>query len=402
MKILIVTQNFYPDNFQVNDISKELCRRGHKVTVVTGLPDYSTNSIPKEYRFFRKRHENYESVEVYRVPIISRGRGALRRFINYLSFIVSGSCFALFKHIDEFDLIYVWETSPITMAIPAIVLKKKYKKPLFLYCLDLWPECMKAFKLTESNMVYRMVGKLCQWIFKQCDRVAVSSKPFFEYVEQINKYPREKMFYLPQYSEESYLNEDFNSVENDTIDFVYTGNIGFAQNLECIIEAVELLRNVEGFQVHFVGDGSAKQSLEQMAKEKQLGEKIVFHGRVPYEQIGEYYRLADACIITLDGSSKIGDTLPAKMQGYMAAGKTIIAAMNGAGKEVIEESGCGLCVSAGDSAGLADIMKSFILNPEKYKDCGDKGREYFLQEFTKEKHFNKLFDELDMLVEGDV
>jgi len=398
MKILIVTQNFYPDNFQINDISQELVRQGHEVTVITGLPDYATNRVPKEYKFFRKHSDELNGVKIYRVPIFARRQGAIMRFLNYLSFAISGSIFCATKKLKCFDVIYVWETSPITMAIPGIVLKYRYKKPLFLYCLDLWPECMKAFRVQENNPVYRMVNKLCQWIFSKCDRVAVTSKPFFEYIEHVNKYPRDKMFYLPQYNSEDYLDLDFSAEENGMIDFLYAGNIGYAQNLHCIIEAVEKLRNEPLLKVHFVGDGSAKKELEELVFDKGLADKILFHGRVLYEEMKEYYKLADACLLTLDGSNKIGDTLPVKLQGYMAAGKVVIASINGAGKEVINDSSCGLCCNAGDSDSLAELMSEFIYHGERYSLCGNNGRDYFKKNFTKKQHFETLLKELEFLM----
>lgn len=397
MKIIIVTQCFYPDNYHINHIVQDMTQRGHQVTVVTGLPDYTTSKVPKEYKHFRHHHDYLGDVEVWRVPIIARRHGALMRFINYLSFIVSGSVFCALKKFQLFDLIYVWGATPVTMAIPAIVLKKRAHKPLFFYCLDLWPESLKAFHLTEANPVYKMVDRLCRWIYKNCDRVAVSSTPFFDYIEQVNRYPREKMFYLPQYGADEYLEKDLTAQDNGVVDFLYAGNIGTFQKLDCIIEAVEKIRDVPGYHVHFVGDGSTREQLEQMTREKYLEDKITFHGRVPFEKMEEYYCLADACLLTLDGSNKIGDTLPVKMQGYMAAGKPVIAAINGAGRQVIEQSGCGLCVAAGDAEGLARAMRQFAENPAQYAACGENGRSYFRTHFTKEQHFETLEAQLNAL-----
>ena len=398
MRILVVSSAFYPDNYHINQIVQDLAVRGHVVKVLTGQPDYATGCIPKEYKWLRKYHDFLGKVEIWRAPIIARRKGAIMRFFSYLSFIISGIILALFKKWPTFDTIYVWGVSPVTMAIPAIFLKKRYKKTLFFYCLDLWPESMKAFKVGEKNPVFQAVGILCKWIYKQFDMVAVTSEPFKDYISEVNCYPRKKIVYLPQYGADNYLNKDFTAKDNGIIDFLFAGNVGFVQDIDKIIEAVDKIKDIPGFVVHIVGDGAARSKFENLAKRKKLADKIIFHGRVPLAKMDEFYKLADACLLTLDGSSKIGDTLPVKMQGYMAAGKPVIAAVNGAGKKVIKESDCGLVVDAGDIDGLSSIMREFIENKEKYISCGQKGRGYFKQNFTKEKHLEKLETLLGALI----
>ncbi len=390
MRILVVSSAFYPDNYHINQMVKDLSSRGHSVKVLTGQPDYATGRIPKEYKWFRKYHDFLGPVEIWRAPIIARRKGAVMRFFSYLSFIITGGCLAMFKKWSDFDVIYVWGVSPITMAIPAIILKKRYKKPLFFYCLDLWPESMKAFKVREKNPVFKAVRVLCKWIYKQFDLVAVTSKPFTDYIHTVNGYPLEKIIYLPQYGAEQNLNKDFTAQDNGIIDLLFAGNIGFVQDIDKIVQAAAELKDVPNFLIHIVGDGSAKKQFEQLSKDLHVEDKIIFHGRVPSEKMDDFYKLADACLLTLDGSSKIGDTLPVKMQGYMAAGKPVIAAVNGAGKQVIEESSCGLVVNAGDVQGLARIIKEFISTPAKYTSCGENGRSYFKTHFTKENHLSRL------------
>ncbi|MBR3632719.1 MAG: glycosyltransferase family 4 protein [Elusimicrobiaceae bacterium] len=390
MHIFVVSQCFYPDNYHINQIVQDLVARGHQITVLTGKPDYTTGRVPAEYKGFKKYHDSLGKVEVWRVPIYARRKGALNRFINYLSFMVNGSVLALLKKWENFDVIYVWGASPITMAIPAIWLKKRYHKPLFFYCLDLWPESMKAFHVSEKNPIFQLVRLFCKWIYKQFDQVAVTSKPFMQYIETVNGVPASKQVYLPQYGAESYLTRDFTAQQNGVIDLLFAGNIGFVQDIDKIIAAAALLKDVPGWQIHIVGDGSAKAHFEQVSAQMGLTERVLFHGRVPLNQMERFYKLADACLLTLAGNTKIGDTLPVKMQGYMAAGKPVLAAINGAGKEVIEQSGCGLVVPAGDVDGLARIMRQFITDPVFYASCGARGREYFKQHFTKETHLTQL------------
>lgn len=430
LKILVVTECFWPDIYAVNDIVEKLVQRGHKVTVLTGLPDYTTTRIPKEYKYGKNRHQNYKGAEVFRVPTIARRHGPIFRSLSYLSFAFNGWLRAKTQDFGDFDVIYVWEVSPVTMAVPAIALKKRYKKPLFLYCMDIWPECVKAMSINEGTLPYKMIHAWTRRIYGQCDHIAVSSKPFFEYLERVNGVKRSVMSYLPQFASGDMLEADFEKsaearekllggagagaepVEpgygggsagaTESVDFLYIGNIGKAQDMGCLIGAISKVKEyLDGrdrtVRFHIVGGGSEFDNVKKMAAESGADKIITFYGPKPFKEAMEYYRVADACILTLDGSTHIGDTLPGKVQTYMAAGKPILGAMNGAGFEVIEESGAGKCVKAGDAKGLSEIFIDFIENTGDYAGCGDKAREYFRKNFTEEIHFRTLEERLESM-----
>ena len=396
MKILVVSENFYPDIFAINDIVRILVQRGHKVTVLTGLPDYTTTEIPKEFKHGKKRHEKYEGAEVFRIPTIARRHGPVWRSLNYLSFVHNGKKFIKSQKLD-FDVIYVWEVSPVTMTIPAIKAKEKYRKPLFLYCLDIWPECIKAMGFKEGSFFYNIIKDWSGKIYRSCDHIAVTSKPFFTYLAKVDGVSRKKMSYLPQFASSEMLGMDFEKEKNGHWDFLYIGNIGNAQDMPCMIKAIAKLKEKKDITFHIIGGGTAFEATKRLAKETGAEKIIAFYGPKPFKEAMQYYKKADACIMTLDGSNYIGDTLPGKLQTYMAAGKPVIGAINGAGQEVIKESGCGLCVNAGNSEGLGKAFAEFIENNEKYKDCGRKSREYFKEHFTEEKHFEELEKQLNEL-----
>ncbi|MEG1925511.1 MAG: glycosyltransferase family 4 protein [Ruthenibacterium sp.] len=390
MKILVVSQCFNPDIYAINDIVKTLVERGHVVTVLTGLPDYTTSKIPKEYKWFHNRHQKFCGAEVFRVSTIARHHGTMFRCFNYLSFVISGCLFAWFHAWNDFDVIYVWGVSPVTMTIPAIALKKRYHKPLFLYCMDLWPESIKAMGFREKSFFYRVVHKLSKWIYAQCDHIAVSSTPFFDYMKNANDYSPEKMSYLPQYASEKLLHMNLQKEANGHFDFLFIGNVGKVQDVECVIKACVLLPQKGDVTIHIVGGGSNLENCQLLAKELYVDTMVRFYGSIPQEKTLEFYKTADACLLTLKGDSMIGATLPGKLQTYMAAGKPIIGAINGAGQEVISESKCGLCSEAGDSKALAQNMKKFMEHTEEYQMCGKNGRAYFKKKFEKGMHFEAL------------
>lgn len=392
MNILVVSENFYPDTFAINDIVRILVERGHNVTVLTGLPDYTTSLIPEEYKHGQNRRQKYCGADVIRVSTIARRHGPIWRSLNYMSFVVSGNRAASKLDFSKYDIIYVWEVSPVTMAIPAIKIKKKYGIPLFLYCMDIWPECVKAMGFKEGTFLYRIIQKISQYVYSNCDHIAVSSKPFFEYLNRVNAIQYDKMSYLPQFASSDMLKEDFTKIPDGHTDFLYIGNIGKAQDMKCMITAIAKLQDRSDVTFHIIGGGSDYEKTNRLAESTGAGKIIKFYGPKPFNEAKEYYKLADACILTLDGSNHIGDTLPGKVQTYMAAGKPIFGAMNGAGFEVINESACGKCVYAGDSEGLSDIMIEYIENKDKYTMMGTNAKQYFEKHFTEEQHFKSLED----------
>ena len=443
LRILVVTQCFYPDIYAVNDIVEEMVKRGHKVTVLTGLPDYTTSKIPPEYRHGKRRHEHYKGADVYRVQTIARHHGPIWRSLNYLSFVVTGSLRAWTQDFTKteagFDVIYVWEVSPVTMAVPAIRLAKRYRKPLFLYCMDIWPECVKAMGITESNPAFPLIHAWSRLIYNACDHIAVSSKPFFTYLEKMNRVPLSRMSYLPQYADDALLLSDFTKQPDGHADFLFIGNIGKAQKLDCLIRAMSVFREKKDdsssvankVTLHIVGGGSDEERIRELAHRLGLTDRIRFYGPKPAAEAAQYYKKADVCVLTLDGSTQIGDTLPGKLQTYMAAGKPVIAAANGATKEIIEESRCGICMPAGDDRALGEALldaAEAILKTEMTRSAqdgpsrddfsgktkegqrgddlsgtigdrrgaadfaayGQNARTYFCAHFTKEKHFSEL------------
>lgn len=391
MKILIVGQYYYPDNFRINEISRELVVRGHEVTVLTGLPDYTTGKIPREYRFFRKRRERIDGVDVVRVPVIARHTGPIWRCVNYLTFLINSTIYALFGKKD-YDLIFSYQSSPITMANAAVVMKKRTGKKLFLYCLDIWPECLKVWNISEQSLLFRVIHRYSKWLYNQCDMIGVTSLPFMDYLAEIDAVGRDKLIYIPQHSEDILPDElkKINKTSSSVIRFAFGGNIGSAQDVECIIRAVHHLLDLENFQVHIYGDGSNLENCIQLSEQLKEEKKITFHGRISSDDLIEEYKKVDAFLITLKGDNAVGMTIPAKLQEYMAWGKPVFAAIEGAAAEVIQNAQCGLVANASDDQGLAANMRAYILNPSHYEVFGRNARQYYEKNFTKDVFISKL------------
>ena len=387
MKILVVGQVFYPDNFRVNDIVKELSKE-NEVLVVTGLPDYDTGRIPKEYRWFKKRKEYYHNAKVIRVPIISRRKGPIFRSLNYFSYVITGSVYTLFLR-QRYDVVFSFQTSPITMFLPGLLYAKKNKVKSVLYTLDLWPESVKAMNIKENTFFFRCIHKLSKWIYHGADVVLTSSPSFVEYLNQEIGLPRERISHLPQYTDETPEEPKGTWSVNATIQFMFAGNIGYMQDLETIVLAVEQIQR-EDFVVHIVGSGSNEEHIKSLVREKDLSNKVIFHGRKTHEEMNQLYSAMDVCLLTLKNEGYIGKTIPGKLQTYLAKGKAIAGAISNDTKSIIDRHGLGLCVESGDYEGLANCMKKYLEHPDLVREHSLLAYKFYSENFTRNIFMNKL------------
>ena len=395
MKIIVFCQYYYPENFQINDICECLVRDGNYVTVITGLPNYPSGIVSDEYKRGHKRVEIINGVNVIRCFEIGRGKRAMSLALNYLSYCASGTIMAG-KIAGDYDIVFSYQLSPVLMAIPAIRYARKNKKPLLLYCCDIWPESIKLIVKKESSLLFKITKKISTQIYSSCDKILTQSSSFIPYIKRVHFISSDKLSYLPAFASDDYLEEDF-TARDKTIDFVFLGNIGIAQDLEGVIDAIATLNDLQGFILHIVGNGSNLNNIKIKVENMGLCDKVIFYGRRPVTEMPGFYKLADACVVSLKSDNLTGLTLPSKVQGYMAAGKTIIGMIDGPAKEVIQESGCGICVSAGDVLGMASAMREFILHKSKYQNCGANGRRYFKEHFSKTVFMRAFYKEINEL-----
>lgn len=391
MKILVISQYYYPEDFQINEICERMVQDGHDVTVLTGLPNYPSGKIPPEYKHGRNREETHNGVKIIRSWEIGRKAGVVGMALNYMSYAVSASIKTLF--LKKFDFSFVYQVSPVTMIIPALMLKRVHNTSCITYCCDLWPASIKLLIKDESSLIFRSVKKISKYLYGKVDRIMVQSRSFITYLHEQHNIPLNKINYVPQFADSSYLNLDLTATDNGTVDFVFMGNIGIAQDIENIIDAVEIIKDTKNFKFHFVGNGTFLDRAKTLVIKKGLESKVIFHGRKKYEQLPDLYRLADVCVATLINDSAISSTIPTKVQGYMAAAKPVLAALSGASKGIInDEAQCGICVNPGDSRKLAAAMLDFInMEDNKRKELGRKSAIFFKNNFTKEKFIENLY-----------
>ena len=403
MDILVVSQYYDPDNFRINDITAELVARGHRVRVLTGLPDYATSRVPAAFRWHRRREEIVRGASVHRVPIIARRHGAVFRACNYFSFAITARLYARFGKKPRADVIFVYQTSPVFQAAPALAYRRRLKAPVVLYCCDLWPESLKAGGIGEQSRIFSAVKAYSAKLYQGCDGVCVSSRPFLAYLQEVCGVAPERMHYLPQHAEDLYRGIAGQYEDNGRVDFLFAGNVGKVQNIDCILRAAARLDAALPFCVHIVGDGSELENCRALAAQLGLSDqKVIFHGRHPLEDMPRFYRMADCFLLTLRGGDFIGKTLPAKSQGYLCAGKPILAAVDEAVQEMVRESGCGIAVPPGDDEALARAMEQVLREPQRFRAMGDSGRKFYEQNYTTQVFMEHLLNILQHYAEKGV
>ena len=388
MKILVVCQHFYPENFRINDICIELVKKGHAVTVLTGLPNYPEGKVLKEYRGHKNRKQFVNGIKIERCSLVGRGKSTLMMGINYIWFLLFGSLKAM-RMKKDFDVVYVYQLSPITMAWPAIVVKKMAKIPMIIHCLDQWPISVTTGPISKNSVIYKILYKISRWTYLQADKITISSKSFKNYFEQELKISKamKGLIYYPSYAESEY--ENVGTEENGRFDIMFAGNIGPAQNCETIVECAKLLKDKKDITFHIVGDGLSRKHCEELAKKYTLG-NVIFHGFHAISEMPYFYRLADCFMITMVDNEVVNSTLPAKIQSYMLAGKPIVGAISGEVKFVVDEAECGMCTDSGNAKELAGIILKIYKEDKKLEQWGKNGLKYYKNNFEKEKCISDL------------
>ena len=390
MKILIVSQYFYPENFRINDLALELKKRGHEITVLTGLPNYPKGEYFEGYDDTKNCDEVWNDIPVYRCKLRPRKTGAVNLIRNYASFVVEANKKLKELQNKDFDLIYVFEVSPITVALPAIKLKKKKNIPVIINIQDLWPENIVAVTGMTNPIIIGLVNKMVNYIYRHCDLILTASPSFVSKIKDRIK-DKDKVRYWPQYSTVNKTDEEVSIYDKDYFNIVFTGNIGEAQGIDLAIEAAKILKDKK-ICWHFVGEGRSKEKLEKLVNEYGINDRVKFHGFHPEKEIPKYLKDADAALLILKPNPVFEMTIPAKLQTYLACGVLILGCVSGEGKRIIEESKAGIVSEDISVDGLVKVCNQFIELPnDLLNEYKERSYCYGKSNFNK----NKLISDLE-------
>ncbi|MBQ3210380.1 MAG: glycosyltransferase family 4 protein [Oscillospiraceae bacterium] len=398
--ILVVSQYYWPEAFRINDMCAQWVKRGYKVTVLTGIPNYPYGSYFEGYGLFKKRREQHDGVDIIRIPLIARGKGSVGMVLNYLSFVVSGFFWKSFTKLKA-DLVFNFEVSPMTQALVGVWYARRRKIPCLLYVQDLWPENIQIVTGINSTLVLGPIGKMVDYIYRRCDRIFATSPSFVKMIEKRVPDCKERISYWPQYAEDFYQPRPKGSSplipDDERFKVAFTGNVGQAQGLEILPHTAAILKEKYAHKLLFVivGDGRSKEALQQEIRAQGVEDMFLMIERQSAETIPDILGSADAAFVSFMDNPLFENTIPAKLQSYMACGKAIVASASGETERIVNEAGCGVCSPIGDAAALAEKLEKLMHSGETVK-MGENARAYF------EKHYvrAKLLDDFDRCLEG--
>ena len=404
MNILIVTPHFYPENFRINDFALEYVSKGHKVSVLTGIPDYPSRKFFKDYGILKKNRENYKGIKIYRAPLITRGSGSnFRLALNYMTYVIGAIFTSLFLLNKKYDIIFAFEPSPITIGIPAIFIKKIKKIPLCFWVLDLWPESVISAGNLKSSIIPNLLNPIVKFIYNNSDRILVSSNGFKNSIIEkgINK---DKIQFFPQWAEPLFKptarNYDLltKSIPKNSFKIMFAGNIGEAQDFNSILKAANKLKNNENIHWIIIGDGRRSDWVKNKIIEYNIQSTFHMLGRHEIEKMPEYYSLADAMLFTLKDELIFSLTIPAKVQSYLACRKPILAMINGEASKIINDNKAGYTCSAGDyNALVKNINNMSSLDEKELNQLAENSLKCYKELFERDmllKKAEKIFQEM--------
>jgi glycosyltransferase involved in cell wall biosynthesis len=397
MKILLISQYFWPENFRINDLVLGMKERGHYIDVLTGLPNYPAGKLFKGYGYLNRRKDNFNGINVYRAPLIPRGDGgSIKLALNFFSFAISGSLLPPYVCRHKHDVIFVYEPSPITVLFPALTAKFISSTPVVFWMQDLWPESLSATGSIQSPMILKLVELMVRFLYKGCDKILAQSRAFVPSILRLGADPS-RVTYYPNSAESLYkpmkLHKDAEEKKliPEGFRITFAGNIGAAQDFETILTAAQRLKSVQDIHFIILGDGRKLPWVRDQVKQRGLKKSFHLLGRFPAEAMPRFFAVSNALLVTLKKDPIFALTIPSKVQSYLACAKPIIAALDGEGARVVEEAKAGVACSAESPADLADaIMKLYKLTTKARENMGEKGRAYFLKNFEREYLLDRL------------
>jgi glycosyltransferase involved in cell wall biosynthesis len=392
MRILLISQYFWPENFRVNDFCVGLTELGYSVTVLTGKPNYPKGKYYPGYNFFNKRQQEYKGIKILRAWLVPRGKGnGLNLILNYLSFMIFSSLRILFLK-GNFDKIIVYQLSPATVGVPAVIAKKKFNAKMYFYIQDLWPESLMDAGDIKNRKILNLVDKMMKMIYRNSHQIWVQSEGFTEYLCK-RGIEKDKIFYVPNTVEEFYYPRiKIDNIKNrfpSGFNILFAGNIGVAQDFDTVIASALILYK-KGLNINWIilGEGRDLSRVKNIIADLEIKDKFLFFGSLPSYEMPNYFACADALLVSLKKSLIFSLTIPSKVQSYMACGKLIIGNIEGTSAGIIANSGSGLCSQSGNHYELArNIEYLYYQNQESINKYNLNSYNYFKDNFERKKIF---------------
>jgi colanic acid biosynthesis glycosyl transferase WcaI len=401
LRLLIVSHYYWPENFRINDLAGRLHERGHSVSVLTGLPNYPGGRFFAGYGLAGPLREHHDGVEVRRVPVVPRGSGRRSRLLlNYLSFAISASVLGPFVAPRDIDAIFVFAPSPPTVAVPALWLGALRRRPVVCWVQDLWPEALLAVGAVRNPTILGAVGRLVGALYRRCDLVLGQSPAAVASIRaRAGSDAPDHVRYFPSSAEDDYR-APVSPDEPPRLTalgvpggfrILFAGNLGAAQDLDTLLDAADRLRASTDVQWVLLGDGRRRDWLAAEVERRGLGATVHLLPRRPMAEMPAFFADADALLVSLKDAPGLTETIPSKVQAYLASGRPIVGALSGEGERVIRESGAGVTCAPGDAAALAATVADLAARSGEARDAmGRLGRDYYHRHFDRDRLIEQL------------
>ena len=401
MKILVISQYFWPENFRINDLVLEWKKKGFEVEVLTGEPNYPTGKIFSNFINNRDNYKIFEGVKVNRVKIYARGSGSkLSIFLNYLSFFFNSLLFSIFKlRKKKYDIIFTFATSPVTIGLVGIILSKFSKSKNVIWLLDLWPDILLELQIIKNKNIYKLISFIIDYIYKNNDLILVQSKSFEKIIS--NKIKKKRIELLYSWPEKINYDLTYKSDELEylpkKLNIIFTGSIGEAQNFEDVINVFKKI-NTDDIRLIILGDGRKKKWLINEISKYKLKNIILINNK-PLNEVPKFVSHADVLFISLKAGIFGSSTIPGKLSTYLNFNKPILCHGNGEIKNIINENNFGLTSSPGEVDNLFDNISKLknLKDTNKLNNTFTNSRNY--KHFDFDKSFVRLNKNLEKLLE---
>ena len=391
MNILTICQFYYPENFSITPLMRELVAIGHQVTVITGRPNAGFGQILPEYR--QTKFEIIDGVKVHRLPIVARKQSKISLIINYFSFYFLGRHFVRHHH-GDYDVVFAMSLSPVISLVPAVKYAKKHKLPLILYCVDIWPESVVfTNQIGRDTLGFKLLKHWSKQIYQSADRLLVGSPSYRQYMNEEHGISGDKIFTLvqPAITETS---------SGPAIDFkeghhiVYIGNLGQVQLIEELLEAFLMFGETD-LHLHLIGQGSRYLHIKAFVNEHHLENRIHLYGTLASEVAATYGPNADALLLPLKQDGYVGKTIPNKLMMYLQYARPIIGALKGDGRDILNQAGGGILVDPTKDGLIEGIQAVLSMSEQEKSALGARNLAYFKEHHTLTKVVKELVHHLN-------
>lgn len=392
MNILVISEVFWPESFIINDLVGEWKKLGHKVDILTQYPSYPESYVFEGYTNKDEMIEQWQGSKIFRFKVIEGYKDSkVKKFANYLFFIIKGKKMISKILIDGgYDRVFISQTGPLTVALPAVLNKKQFDKPIFIWTFDIWPDVVYQYGVPKIKLIEYLLSKFIKYVYNHCDKIFISSQGF---AKTINKYIDKPTIYTPNWKQFSLQVKSSLCLPKDKINFTFAGNISLYQNLLiCVIGFVKA--NISNAVFNIVGNGSAiKELVDYITLNKVTN--VILHGRKPSQEIDDILCQSDILVLSLINNPSIEKTEPLKLQSYLSAGKPIFGVLNGSCKEIIEKNRIGFCAKPNDVDSIAEGFSKIIsLDNEQKKQIKANAEELLNTRFNREKIIQRITKEI--------